>query len=152
MEPEGTVHALEETGRLIRNSGTLIEIHPVRKPPTIEVRSNGETVFAEPDPGYDYDSDVRRAEDAVAVVLRRGLFVRVAEVDFDFVTYGATSKELRDFFAVAGAYDPTPKEAALTARRDLVYGRVDEQLAIAGVGATVAYKERGHMSRLMPSA
>ena len=45
------VHALEEIHRLLRRSGTLIEIHPALEVPFVEVRSTRELSFRENDPG-----------------------------------------------------------------------------------------------------
>jgi hypothetical protein len=69
MEHEGMVHALEEIHRLLRRAGTLIEIHPALEVPFVEVRSNREPSFREDDPGYDYEDDLRSAEEAVEAVV-----------------------------------------------------------------------------------
>ena len=65
------VHALEQIHRLLRPAGTLIEIHPAREAPFVEVWSNGELSFREDDPGFDYEDDLRSAEEAVATVVDR---------------------------------------------------------------------------------
>jgi hypothetical protein len=75
MEREGMVHALREIQRLLRRDGCLIEIHPVFGAPTVEVRQDGLVSFAENDPGYDYEDDLRNAEDAVERVIEGGVFV-----------------------------------------------------------------------------
>ena len=75
MEPEGMVHALEETRRILRPAGALIEIHPAPEvPPFVEIRANGDVSFSEEDPSFDYEDDLRRAEQAVATVVDRGVF------------------------------------------------------------------------------
>jgi hypothetical protein len=150
MEPEGMVHALSEIHRLLRADGVLIEIHPVREPPTIEVRSDGELRFSEHDPGYDYEAELRSAEAAVAEVLLRGLFILDGEAIFDFFTHATSVRELREFFAVSGAYDEAPKDEAQARRQDDLYGHVEELMAPAGDLATLVYNERGHMNRLAP--
>jgi hypothetical protein len=150
MEPEGMVHALSEIHRLLRVDGVLIEVHPVREPPTIEVRSNGGLRFSEHDPGYDYEAELRSAEAAVAEVLVRGLFTLDGETIFDFFTHAMTVRELRDFFAVGSAYDSAPKDEALARRQDDLYGHVEELMAAARDLATLVYNERGHMNRLAP--
>lgn len=58
------VHALEEIKRLLRPDASLIDIHPLREAPIIQVHSAGGVVFAEPSSGYDYDDDLRHADDA----------------------------------------------------------------------------------------
>ncbi len=70
------VHALEEIHRLLKPAGPVIEIHPsVDAPPFVEVRSNGGLSFAERDPLFDYEDDLRQTDAAVATVLDRGVFV-----------------------------------------------------------------------------
>lgn len=109
MDQKGMVHALEEIRRLLRHDGTLIDIHPVREAPSIEVHSSARVSFVEPDPGYDDDEEVRHAEDAIARVVKRGLFVVDRSCEFEFVTYGSSVAELRDYMARADAYDEAPR-------------------------------------------
>jgi SAM-dependent methyltransferase len=149
MRPEGMVHALEEIHRLLRPSGTLIEIHPVPEPSTIEVRARGEVLLGERDPDDD-DEDELHAEEAVVEVVRRGRFVVDATRDFEFFTYASSVDELRNFFAVSGAYDDTPKDETLAARQEAVYGRAEHLIAASGGKAKIVYGERGRMNRMMP--
>jgi len=144
------VHALSEIHRLLRADGILIEIHPVREPPTIEVRSDGGLRFAEHDPGYDYEAELRSAEAAVAEVLVRGLFILDGEATFDFFTHATSARELREFFAVTGAYDDAPNDQALARRQDDLYRHVEDLMAPTRGLTTVVYNERGHMNRLAP--
>ena len=65
MEVEGMVHALEEIQRLLKPDGCLIDIHPIREAPLIRVYQGRNLLFAESDPGYDYDADIRHAEEAL---------------------------------------------------------------------------------------
>ncbi len=150
MEPEGMVHALEEIHRLLRPTGTLIEIHPAREVPVVEVRSGGEVTFAEPDPGYDYDDDLRLAEDAVATIVGRGRFVIDGRRSFEFLTHAASDVELRDHFAVTGGYDPDAKDEARVRLRDDLYARASEVLARSPGPAEIVYREPAQMSRLTP--
>jgi hypothetical protein len=151
MEHEGMVHALERIERLLRPDGNLVEIHPVSEAPLIEVRSSGALAFAERDPGYDYEEDLRRAEEAVALVVSRGIFVIDRSREFDFLTYGSSVTELRDFFAQADAYDDRVQEEAVLARRDDVYARVEDVLRSSEKGGDVVYHERGRMKRMTRS-
>ncbi|MCI0632850.1 MAG: hypothetical protein L0206_02885 [Actinobacteria bacterium] len=144
------VHALEEIRRLLRRGGTLIDIHPVLEAPTIEVHSGDTVSFAELDPGYDYEGDLRYAEDAVGVVLERGLFVLDGRREFDFITYGSSVAELRDFMAKTGAYDDRPEDQALVGREAELYARVEDVMRGSREQADVAYHERGRMTRLTP--
>src|SRR5712691_1571865 len=97
MEHEGMVHALEGIERLLRPDGMLVDIHPVLEAPIVEVHQDGRVTFAEPSPSYDYEEDLRHAEDALARTLEGGVFVTDGDHEFDFVTYGSSVAELRDF-------------------------------------------------------
>jgi hypothetical protein len=147
MEPEGMVHALEEIHRLLRSAGTLIEIHPALEVPFVEVRANGDLLFSEDDPGFDYEEDLRHAEAAVATVVHRGLFVLEESRRFELRVYTSSVKELRDHWAVSEAYDPKEKEATLARRQDEMLARAHEILE-RPPGAELVYVEPATMSRL----
>ena len=144
------VHALEEIKRLLRLDGSLIDIHPLLEAPLIEVHSGGRVWFAEPDPGYDYEVDLRHAEHALALIAERGIFVMDRSCEFDFVTYGSSVAELRDFRAQTGAYDDEPQDEAVVAGQAKLYARVEEVISASREEAEVAYHERGRMARLTP--
>jgi hypothetical protein len=150
MEHEGMVHALEQIHRLLRRTGTLIEIHPALEVPFVEVRSNGGLSFREDDPGYDYEDDLRSAEEAVATVVRRGVFVLQGRRRFELRTHASSVREFRDYWAVVGAYDPEEKEEALVRRQDEMYARTHKVLD-RSPGAELVYVEPATMSRLMPA-
>jgi hypothetical protein len=150
MQREGMVHALEQIRRLLRRSGTLIEIHPALEVPFVEVRSNGALSFRVDDPGFDYEDDLRSAEEAVATVVGRGVFVLDARHRFELRTHASSVRELRDHFAVVGAYDPDEKEDALVRQQDEVYARAHEVLD-RSPGAELVYVEPATMSRLIPA-
>jgi hypothetical protein len=150
MEPEGMVHALEEIHRLTRPAGTLIEIHPALEFPFVEVRSNGELLFSENDPGFDYEEDSRHAEAAISTVVGRGVFVLEASRRFALRTHASSVQELRDYWAVYDAYDPEEKEETLARRQDEMYARAHEVLE-GSPGAELVYVEPATMSRLTPA-
>jgi SAM-dependent methyltransferase len=147
MEHEGMVHALEEIHRLLRPAGSLIEIHPALEVPSVEIRSNGELLFSEDDPGFDYEDDLRHAEAAVATVVGRGVFAIDERRRFELRTHASSVKELRDHWAVFGAYDPEEKEETLVRRQDETYARATEILD-RSPGAELVYVEPATMSRL----
>src|SRR6266511_3272274 len=118
MEHEGMVHALEGIHRLLRPGGTLIEIHPAFEVPFVEVRWNGELLFSEDDPGFDYEDDLRHAEAAVLTVVGRGDFAIDERRRFELRVHASSVKELRDHRAVADAYDPEEKEETLARRQE----------------------------------
>jgi hypothetical protein len=149
MEPEGMVHALEEIHRVTRPAGTLIEIHPALEFPFLEVRSNGELVFSEKDPGFDYEEDSRLAEAAVATVVDRGDFVLEESRRFEMRTHASSLQQLRDHWAVADAYDLEEKEETLARRQEEMYARAHEVLE-RSPGAELVYVEPATISRLIP--
>ena len=144
------VHALEQIHRLLRRAGTLIEIHPALEFPFVEVRSNGELSFREDDPGFDYADDLRSAEDAVATVVGRGLFVLQERRRFELRTHASSVREFQNHWAVVGAYDPEEKEEALVRRQDEMFARSHEVLE-RSPGAELVYVEPATMTRLMPA-
>jgi len=149
MKHEGMVHALKEIHRLLRPNGTLIDIHPVLEAPLIEVSQGGRVLFAEAFPFHDYD-DYRQADDALAQIVERRLFVIERSGKFDFLTYGSSVAELRDFMAKANAYDDRPKDEAVAAREAELAARVEEIMQAAGEGVEVTHHERARIARLKP--
>jgi len=144
------VHALEEIQRLLKPDGCLIDIHPVLEAPLIKVYQGSSVLFVEPYPGYDDKEDLRQAEDVLAQVVQRGLFVIERSGEFDLTIYASSVAELQEFFAKVGAYDDSPKDDAVEAQRTALYARVEEIMQAAGDGAEVAYHERARINRLNP--
>ena len=97
------VPALEVVHRLVGPSGTLIDIHPVFGAARVEVHCAGQVVFAEP-ASASADAGVLHADEALAHVAARGLFVSESQMEFDFRVYGSSGDELRDFLAEADAH------------------------------------------------
>ena len=143
------VHALEELHRLLRPAGTLIEIHPALEFPFLEVSSNGEVSFSEEDPGFDYEDDSRHAEEAVAVVVGRGVFALDESSRFELRTHASSMEELHDHWALADAYDQDQKEATLVRRQEEMYARAQEAVE-RSPGAELVYVEPATISRLTP--
>jgi hypothetical protein len=144
------VHALDEIHRLLRPVGTLIDIHPVHEG-WVEVRSDAETPFAESDPGFDPDDELRPTEAALRTVRDRGLFVLDADREFESLTYASSVRELRDFLAMVGGYDEGPSSPRIVRLWDQLYGRAQEVMDGLGTDAQVVYRERARVSRLLPS-
>jgi hypothetical protein len=150
MEHGGMVHALEEIRRLLRAGGCLIDIHPVRDAPIVEVRTSDGVTFSEPSAAYDYDDDLIHAERALTTAVRRGLFALDGSHEFEFHTSARSVRELRDFFAVYSAYEEDPADDEVEAGVDAFYGRVDDVMRSSGLGARIVHRERTLMSRLNP--
>ena len=144
-------HALEEIQRLLKRDGCLIDIHPVREEPLIRIYQRRKLLFAESDLGYDYDADLRHAEDALEEIVRRGLFHIEGKTEFELVTYASSVSEMRDYWATYGAFDDEPKDDAITARQNEVYARADELMKNTS-GAEISYHERARITRLKPNA
>ncbi len=144
------VHALEQIHRLLRLPGTLIEIHPALEVPFVEIWSNGEPSFREDDPGFDYEDDSRSAEEAVATVVGRGVFVLQERRRFELRTHASSVREFQDHWAVVEAYDPEEMEEALVRRQNEMFARAHEVLE-RSPGAELVYVEPAMMSRLMPA-
>ena len=145
------VHALEEIQRLLKPDGCLIDIHPIREAPLIRVYQGRNLLFAESDPGYDYEADIRHAEEALEKILQRALFRIEGSYEFDLVTHGSSVAEVRDYWAKYGAYDASPKDNALTALQDAVYARADEVLRTTRGEGESAYHQRARITRLKPN-
>jgi hypothetical protein len=143
------VHALEEIRRLIKPDGFLIDIHPIRKAPLIKVVQGKDILFAESDPGYDYDEGLMHADEALEEVVRRYLFHIEGGNEFEVVTYASSAAEMRDYWAKYGAFDDEPKDEAIVARQDQVYAEADEIMRDA-LDAEISYHERARIARLKP--
>jgi len=144
------VHALREIHRLLRRDGCLIEIHPAVGAPTEEVRQDGLPSFVEHDPGYDYEEDLRSAEDAIQPVIEAGVFFVDRSREFELRTHSSSVAELRDHFAVSGAYDSDPKDEHLLALQTDLCGRVEQVMRTSDRSAEVVYCETARMTRLRP--
>lgn len=145
------VHALQEIQRLLTSGGVLIDIHPVPQAWLAEVHQAGRVLFAMPWRDHDYyDEDVRQAENALAQVIERRLFVAEGRGEFDFLTYGSSVAELRDFMVQESAHRDGPQDEADEAAKAELYARVEQILRAAGGGAVVARRERTLIARLRP--
>lgn len=78
------------------------------------------------------------------------MFATDRSCEFDFIIYGSTAAELRDFIAEAGAYDESPRDEAAVARQDQSYARVEEVMRTFGDEVEVAHHEMARMARLVP--
>ena len=144
------VRALEEIHRLLTPGGELIDMHPVPTETALQVVLNGAVLFAEASPDHDHHEE-EQAEDALAQVVRRGLFVIERSEEFTFHVYGSSVAELLDFMAEANAFDEgNSNDEAVTMQAEELYARVEEIVQAAGEEAEVIYLERGRIARLKP--
>lgn len=149
MAHEGMVHALEETRRLLKRNGVLVNILPVPEGYFIEVHHDGRILFAERKPET-FSEDVLRAEAALQQVLDRGLFVIDQKDEFEFRTYGSSVSEVRAYWEEQNAYEEEPKAQDILAREEYLYAQVEEILDELGEGAEVVIRERVRIARLSP--
>jgi hypothetical protein len=149
MDHEGMVHALEETRRLIKLDGVMVNILPVPEGYSIEVHHDGRILFAERKRDT-LSEDVLRAEAAIKQVLDRGLFVMDQKDEFDFRTYGSSVSEVRAYWEEQNTYEEEPKEEDVLAREETLYAQVEEILDELREGAEVAIHERVRIARLSP--
>jgi hypothetical protein len=68
---------------------------------------------------------------------------------FELRTYAASVNELRDHWALVGAYDPEEPEETLLRRRDEMYARAHDAME-RSPGSEIVYVEPATMSRLTP--
>jgi len=133
------VHALEEVHRLLKPDGCLIEIHPILVNPLVKVFAGSTALFAGPYPGFDYQEDLRQAENALLQSVQGGLFTLQRSREFDFLTYGSSITELQDFW-----------EEPAESREAELYTQVEEVMQAAGQGVKVALHEKARISKLLP--
>jgi hypothetical protein len=97
MPPEGMVHALEIIHSLLKPDGTLIDIHPSGKPPTIElVQDRGRTLVGHLQESDDF-IEYRQAQAALEQAHRLGWFDIERSGVFQFVVWSPSIGELRAY-------------------------------------------------------
>lgn len=143
------VYALEEIRWLLKPGGFLINIQPVPNWLFLKVVKGGEVVASEPRPMM-YCQDVLDAEDAIARVLERNLFVVEQTQDFDFITYASTVDELRSHWEKISAFDDSPEDEFILQQEEEQYARFHTILQAAGDDSEILVHEKGRISRLKP--
>jgi hypothetical protein len=158
MEYGGMVHALEEIHRLLKSSGTLIDIHPVAESSRIEVHQGGQEQQPKIDlVGYlsvrQWCTDFQQADKALAEIAQRGLFAVEREDVFDSLIYYDSAAEMRtdlkeaiDYFD-RGAESTTEEEEQV----NILAARAEALMQDAVSGAELIAHEPTHISRLRPT-
>lgn len=104
------VHALETTHGLLKKGALLIDIHPSGEPSLIEAHVDGQLLPAgqlvEPNDGVEYVE----ADEALANVTGRGLFIMEREGFFDFLRHAPNIVELVDHIEAEQWDAYVPKE------------------------------------------
>ncbi len=147
------VHALEEIRRLLKPSGTMIDIHPAAETSPIEIHHDGKIELAGNLSVRQWCYDYQQADSALAEITQRGLFSVEHEFAFDSLTHYASATELRkslkesiDKFArnTQSVEESAPQAEALAAR-------AEELMQAAGSEAELIVREPTHISRLRPT-
>lgn len=149
MAHEGMVHALEETRRLLKLEGVLVNIVPVPEGYFIEASLDGMTHFSEPK-RYTLSEDVLRADAAIEHVIEGGLFLIDDADEFEFLTYASSVSEMRAYWEEQSAYEDKALEQEILTREESLYAQVEELLDELGEGAEVVIRERVRIARLCP--
>ena len=135
------VHALEKIHQLLEPEGRLMDIHPTGDPPPIGVRIGQQTMavgwMKETDDFIEY----AQASEALAQVIRRGLFAVEREGTFEFVTYADSVSEWREYLAKEW------KDAILDA---VVAAKAEELLSVPGPDRELILREQVRIARLKP--
>lgn len=147
------VHALEEIHRLLKSTGTLIDIHPVAESSPIELHQDEKIDLVGSLSVRQWCIDYQQADSALAEIARRGLFAIEREAVFDSLTHYTSVEELRteQINAIAkfardaqSAGEGVPDVEALAVR-------AEELMERATTGAELILRERVHISRLRPT-
>lgn len=143
------VHALEEIHRLLKPDGCLVDIHPFIGEWFIEVHQRGKITFAEAVPAFDKE-DIHQAEDALARVVHRQLFLIERAGSFDFLIFASSIGELLAYCDEVNAFEDDPNDGVFTVWASEMAPKVEEAMQAAGEGAEVVYREKANISRLKP--
>jgi hypothetical protein len=152
MEYGGMVHALEEIHRLLRPSGTLIDIHPVAEASPIEIYHGGKTHLAGLLDVREWCVDYQEADKALTEVVQRGLFAVERQGLFDSPTYYGSVPEMYASLKVSLDKYARDAESAVVGLPDVeaVIGPTQELMDAAGSGGELSIRERIHIARLRP--
>jgi len=146
------VHALEEIHRLVKPSGTLIDIHPVAESSPIEIHQGGKIDLAGNLSVRQWCTDYEQADSALTEITQRGLFVIERESVFDSLTHYDSVEEMRT--SLKEAIDKFARDAQsideAVPHAEAMAARAEELMQAAASGAELIVRERAHISRLKP--
>ncbi len=140
------VHALRRVHRLMAPTGRVVDIRPVDERAAFIVRGPSGSLhagwLAETDEGIEY----RRAEEALAAVVRAGLFEIVVERTFTFRHHAVSLAALRAHLAATWTDAVIPPDVA---------ERVERLMSAGGEGTRLVLEETAWMrvcaSRIVPA-
>jgi hypothetical protein len=99
MPPERMVHALETVHSLIKPGGLLLDIHPGPDKAWVEVRVNGKDYFLDVVEETDNYIEYQQANEALAEIVKRGLFSVEETGKFIFIIHAGSMDEMREFLS-----------------------------------------------------
>ena len=140
MLPEGMVHALEQIHRLLIPGGNLVDIHPTTGPMLVEIHRGKHILFCQPDP-RSWEADFRHADQAVAQVIQRGLFLQGESRQFDFLVFSSSVPEMVAYIDRVNAHtEPSPEDVEAAREREF-FQQVEATMQSMGAGLEVATRE-----------
>ncbi len=147
------VHALEEIRRLLKPAGTLVDIHPVSESLRVEIRRNGAVEPVGELSVHQWTMDFQKADEALAEITGRGVFVVEDEGLFDSSTYYGSAAEMRTALRESVhrfARDAASVEDAIPHVDEMV-SRSEDLIRASGSGGELTVRERTHIRRLRPA-
>jgi hypothetical protein len=150
MTPSGMVHALDETRRLLKADGCLIDVHPFAEASLFKVHSGKEILFSQPKPDFCKD-DYLNADHVIEDAVRQKKYLLEGSVEFEYIILGASVSELRAYYEMIDTYESSPESAEITPLEAQLFEQAEEIRQGAGMGAEVAVHTRVHISRLKPA-
>lgn len=147
------VHALEEIHRLLKLTGTLIDIHPVAESSSIELHQDEKIDLVGSLSVRQWCIDYQQADNALAEIARRGLFAVEREAVFDSLTHYTSVEEIRTEQINAIAEFARDAQSAGEGVPDVeeLAVRAEELMQTAASGTELIIRERAHISRLKPT-
>jgi len=146
------VHALEVIHRLLKPSGFLIDIHPVAEHSSIEIHQKGKIDLAGHLKIHQWCVDFEQADEALAEIVKRGIFTVEQKGMYDTLTYYYSAAEMstslkESIQKYTRVDEPVEEEVQHV---EALASRADELMSTAADGAELVLREKDHISRLKP--
>lgn len=143
------VHALEQSHRLLKPAGLLVDIHPLPDPPLLAVQRQGKRLFSEVCPSLGAEA-YRLADRAIDQAVEGRLFAREQSTIIDFRTYAPSAAALDDHLTMISAFDQDPADPAAERLWAELFARADKAAGAATSGVEVILLEKARMTSLRP--
>jgi len=143
------VHALEQSHRLLKPAGLLVDIHPLPDPPLLAVQRQGKRLFSEVCPSQGAEA-YRLADLAIDEAVQRRLFAREQSTIIDFRTYAPSAAALDDHLTRISAFDQGPSDPTSERLWAELFARADEAAGAAPSGVDMILLEKARITSLRP--